>query len=107
MNAARECLTEKVIPPAPVKAALENLFEVAQDNTHESRYVANFLLAWWNAEEYGGFDLIELWSLSPVIARDLALVFSFLANHPNVYPDSLGGYGATIRRIASYWRRKR
>jgi hypothetical protein len=35
-------------------AALERLIQVAQGDTGQSRIVANFLLAWWNAEECGG-----------------------------------------------------
>jgi hypothetical protein len=38
-------------------AALDRLLAIAQADTGQSRRVANFLLAWWNAGECGGFHL--------------------------------------------------
>jgi hypothetical protein len=35
------------------RAALERLIQIAQRDTGQSRKVANFLLAWWNADECG------------------------------------------------------
>ena len=40
-------------------AALERLIDIAQRDTGQSRRVADFLLAWWNAGECGGFDLTD------------------------------------------------
>ena len=67
--------------------ALERLIEVAQSDTHQARYCANFLLAWWNASEQGGFDLTELWGLDGDLREACVLVFSFIAQH-QVYPSS-------------------
>ncbi len=39
------------------KAAFHRLVAIAQRDTGQSRRVADFLLAWWNAGECGGFDL--------------------------------------------------
>ena len=36
--------------------ALERLLLIALRGTGQSRRVANFLLAWWNANQCGGFD---------------------------------------------------
>ena len=44
------------------RTALERLIRVAQSDTGQSRIVANFLLAWWNAAECGGFDLTDVWA---------------------------------------------
>ena len=45
------------------RSALERLMAIAQRDTGQSARVANFLLAWWNAAECGGFDLTDAWSL--------------------------------------------
>ncbi|VVN98198.1 hypothetical protein PS723_02425 [Pseudomonas fluorescens] len=45
---------------ANTRQALEGSLAVAQGDTKQSRRCANFLLAWWNAAENGGFDLSEL-----------------------------------------------
>ena len=39
------------------RAALDRLIEVARGDTHQCRYTANFLLAWWNAGDLGGSTL--------------------------------------------------
>ena len=49
--------------------ALERLIDIARGDTGQSRKVANFLLAWWNAEECGGFDLTDVWGVDKSIAR--------------------------------------
>jgi hypothetical protein len=48
--------------------ALENLLGIEQHDTGQSRHVADFLLAWWNAAECGGFDLTNLCVASRTIA---------------------------------------
>lgn len=37
----------------PEKSALERLITIAQRDTGQSRRVADFLLAWWNAGQCG------------------------------------------------------
>ena len=44
------------------RAALERLIRVAQGDTGQSRIVANFLLAWWNAADWGRFALTDVWA---------------------------------------------
>lgn len=84
------------------RAALERLIEHAQRDSGQSRRVANFLLAWWNAGECGGFDLTELWGLDEAIAADCIAVFGFVAR-TNRYPDALG-YGPAFEAIVRRWR---
>ena len=84
------------------RAALERLIQIAQGDTGQSRRVANFLLAWWNAEECGGFDLTDLWNVDSAIADDMVTVFGLLANF-NSYPDTLG-YGKQFESIVAEWR---
>lgn len=50
------------------RAAFERLLSVAQGDTHQSRYAANFLLAWWNAGSLGGFDRTDLFGVDSAIA---------------------------------------
>lgn len=38
-----------------VRFALEKLLNIAHQDAGQGRRVANFLLAWWNAEVHGGF----------------------------------------------------
>lgn len=47
--------------PQNIRAAICRLVQIAKGDTGQNRGVANFLLAWWNAEECGGFDLTDLW----------------------------------------------
>ena len=58
-------------------------------DTGQSRVAASFLLAWWNAEECGGFDLTDLWRVDTTIAQDMVTIFFFVAKTQK-YPDSLG-----------------
>lgn len=51
--------------------ALRRLFEVARRDTGQARRVADFLSAWHNAEENGGWDPTDLWSIDEVIAEDM------------------------------------
>ena len=65
--------------------------------------MANFLLAWWNAHECGGFDLTELWGVDSEIAQDMLLVFTWLAGGNRHYPDALA-YGTQFQQIVRRWR---
>jgi hypothetical protein len=72
------------------RQALSRLLEVAKDSdNHQSARVANFLLAWWNPEKYGRFDLLDAWALDETIRKDLVTVFD-LISHVASYPDTLG-----------------
>lgn len=74
----------------------------AQGDTGQSRRVADFLLAWWNAASCGAFDLTTLWGLDTSIAKDMVTVFGLVAK-VNQYPDSLG-YEEPFKRIVREWR---
>ena len=78
-------------PAAEELAALDRLIAIAQTDTGQARRVAAFLLAWWNADNCGGFDLTDLWAVDTVIAVDMLRVFA-LVGRVQYYPDSLG-YG--------------
>jgi hypothetical protein len=93
---------ESTAMPAIQTDALERLIQIALGNTGQSARVANFLLAWWNAEECGGFDLTDLWRVDASIAADMVTVFGMVAERNN-YPDTLG-YGAGFEKLVSSWR---
>lgn len=84
------------------KAALERLIGHAKRDSGQSRRVANFLLAWWNAESCGGFNLTDLWAVDDSIAADMVTVFGFIARTSR-YPDDLG-YDEDFRLLVEGWR---
>jgi hypothetical protein len=83
-------------------AALARLVKIAKSDTGQSRRVADFLLAWWNAGSCGSFDLTNLWAVDSAIAEDMAAVVLLIAR-VHRYPDSLG-YGADFEEIVRLWR---
>ena len=52
--------------------ALERLLRIARQDTGQARRVADFLLAWHNAEENGGWNLVDLWSVDAANRRRYA-----------------------------------
>lgn len=84
------------------RAALDHLITVANRPTGQGRYVANFLLAWWNAEECGAFDPTDLWGLDIEIANDVCLIFRAIASLAK-YPDTLG-LEEQFKRLVQRWR---
>ncbi|WP_107676138.1 hypothetical protein [Agrobacterium sp. LAD9] len=85
-----------------VRFALEKLLNVAHQDTGQGRRVASFLLAWWNAEVLGGFDLTDLANVDREISEDMATIFTFLARAEDVvYPTD---YRDEIEKIIARWR---
>lgn len=92
----KESMTEAEID------ALERLIEVARRGTGQSVKASNFLLAWWNAEACGGFDLADVWGVDRAIASDMLTVFAMLTRLSS-YPDSLG-FREDFEEIVRQWR---
>lgn len=84
------------------KAALERLLVIASRGNGQSRHVADFLLAWWNADECEGFDLTTMWGCDTAIVNDMVTVFVYVGHNAN-YPDSLG-YASQFKAIVRSWR---
>ena len=84
------------------KVALERLIRIAQASTGQGQTTADFLLSWWNARNFGGFDLTRLWDVDPEIAADMVTVFTLIAKCRR-FPDDLG-YDEEFRRIVHMWR---
>lgn len=68
---------------------MERLISIAKNGTGQSEIVANFLLAWWNANSCGGFNLTELWAVDSPLVEDMVNVFKLVEKVRN-YPDTLG-----------------
>ncbi|WP_439126316.1 MAG: hypothetical protein ACNJA3_28520 (plasmid) [Pseudomonas rhizophila] len=86
------------------REALDKLLIVAATDTGQARTVANFLLAWHNAAENGGFDLTELWGLDESLVKACTVVFLWVATH-RAYPDDLGlNYERVFHDIWRGWR---
>ena len=84
------------------EAALKRLLRVARSDTGQSKRVADFLLAWWNARMCGGFDLTDLWGLDESLAED-ALTVLRLMLETRAYPDTLG-YAEEFAELIRAWR---
>ena len=69
--------------------ALGRLCQIAKRDTGQSRRVANFLLAWHNAEENGEWDPTDLWNVDTAIAEDMLAVLK-LAKDSHGYAGDLG-----------------
>src|ERR1039458_3144148 len=83
-------------------SALERLLRIARRDTGQSRKVADFLLAWHNAEENGGWDPVDLWSVDARIADDILAVLHLIsASH--CYPPELG-FDPEITAVWERWR---
>jgi hypothetical protein len=84
------------------RAAIHRLLAIAQADTGQSRRVADFLLAWHNAEDNGGWDPTDLWAVDEQIAADMLTVLNLIAN-ARVYPPDLG-FDAEIQTVWRMWR---
>lgn len=84
------------------REALERLIGHAKPDSGQSRRVANFLLAWWNAESCGGFDLTDLRAVDDSISADMVTVFGLIARTGR-HPDDLG-YGEDFQSLVESWR---
>lgn len=84
--------------------AVIHLLEVARSPTDQGKIVADFLLAWHNPADNGGFDPTSLWRVDQTIARNMSEVFSLIADHHS-YPDELG-FGQEMKMLWKQWRQK-
>ncbi|HWE53628.1 MAG TPA: hypothetical protein VG273_27815 [Bryobacteraceae bacterium] len=85
---------------------IARLIEIARRDTGQSRKVADFLLAWHNATENGGWDITDLWSVDEQIAADMLTVLEYVASNPGKYPSDIG-FEREIEIIWRLWRGER
>mgnify|MGYP003609572424 CR=1 FL=1 len=101
-------LAEMTSRPTPASAdemaALRRLIAHAKRDSGQSRRVADFLLAWWNAGTCGGFDLTNLWAVDAPIAQDMGAVFGLIAR-VHEYPPALAAeFEQDFQEIVRGWR---
>ena len=82
--------------------SVARLMRIAMGDTGQCRRVADFLLAWHNAEGNGGWDPTDLWNLDAGIAEDILTALRLLRME-NKYPGDLG-FQKEIDRIWERWR---
>lgn len=90
------------LPTNAQQQALARLIEAAKGDTGQSRCIAEFLLAWWNADTYGGFDLTKLWAVDLSLCHDMQTVFSLIAEQHH-YPDHFE-LADDFKEIIRQWR---
>jgi hypothetical protein len=84
------------------REALERLLRIARQDTGQACRVANFLLAWYNAEENGGWDPVDMWNVDAAIADDMLAVVR-LIRESRRYPEGLG-FGKKMAWVWRMWR---
>jgi len=82
--------------------SVARLMRIATRDTGQSRRIADFLLAWHNAQENGGWDPTDLWNVDAAIADDI-LIALHLLRRENRYPGDLG-FQKEIDQIWELWR---
>jgi hypothetical protein len=85
------------------REALGRLVKIALRDTGQSRKVADFLLAWHNAEENGGWDPTDLWAVDTAIADDMLTCLALLRREHGRYPGDLD-FKRAMETIWATWR---
>jgi len=87
------------------KIALDRLIIEAKSKTREGGRVADFLLAWWNADTCGGFNPTKAWTFEDDVAEDIITIFSYIVRNQRRFPDYLG-YEEQFVNLMQQWRPK-
>ncbi len=87
-----------------VGAAIGRLVDVARSDTGQSARCANFLLAWWSGDDWGHFPVADLFALDRPLAADVALIVSYLAEHPGAIYADAWGYREAMGDLVERWR---
>ena len=82
--------------------ALIRLFAVATQETGQARRVADFLLAWHNTPENGGWDPTDLWNVNETVADDIFTVLHLLKER-QCYVEDLG-FESEMKAVWQQWR---
>ena len=99
-------MTVEILAHPEVKIALNRLIELARSDTGQSRRAANFLLAWWDGDQWGHFPVTDLFGVDRDVAADIATVFAFLGQHGGaVYINAFGDqYRDQMADLVVRWR---
>src|SRR3546814_8137663 len=79
-------------------------FALAQSDTGQARRAANFLLAWWNGDDWGHFPIADLFGVDDSVAADMTAVFRFLGQHPGAIYADAWGYRDQMIALVDRWR---
>lgn len=79
-------------------AAIDRLIEIADGDSEQGGPVARFLLAWWDADRCGGFDLTDLQAVDAEVLEDMTTVFHLAAQRA-CSPEALG-YRTELERLS-------
>src|SRR5712691_8206348 len=82
--------------------AAGRLLMVASQDTGQARRVADFLLAWHNAGENGGWDPVDFWNVDDDIADDILMVLGLIRTSHR-YPGDMG-FRKEIEVVWEIWR---
>lgn len=88
--------------PKPDREAIARLLKIALRDTGQSRYVADFLLAWHNASENGGWDPTAMWALDSAIVGDMFVAIRVILAYRSYLPEL--GFKKEIEAVWELWR---
>ena len=99
-------MTVEILADPQVKLAIDRLIDIARSDTGQSARVANFLLAWWNGDDWGHFPISDLFGVDRAIATDMATIFAFLGQYPGaIYVHAFGElYREAMADLVKKWR---
>ena len=83
--------------------ALDLLIPVARSDTHQSRRVANFLLAWWDGSRLGHFPIVDVAATDRELGEAMTIIQLFLAQNSMEYAN-LWGRRKDMEDIIDLWR---
>lgn len=81
--------------------ALRRLIAEAKRGSEQGRRAADFLLAWWNPGQCGGFDFTSTWRCDESIAGDMVTMFALITKYKD-YPAP--DYQEDFTEIVRRWR---
>lgn len=79
-------------------AAIDRLIEIAHGDSEQATAAARFLLAWWDADRCGGFDLTDLQAVDAELLEDMVTLFRLAAGR-RCSPEALG-YRMELERLS-------
>src|SRR3546814_16528698 len=73
-----EPMNVEILAHPELKSALNRMIDLASADTGQSARVTYFLLAWWDGEQWGHFQLTDPFGVDRAVAADLVTVFAFI-----------------------------